>query len=137
MQVYDLRGRLPDVKRNMDLIRELLLKIEENPEMDGTREFYLEAPSDLGIADHSTEEVAYHLALLINAGCVDGAVAIANPMQVVRGLTWNGHEFMDNIRSDTFWEKAKTHFATLPSVGLTVVAAWIEGEIKKHFGITS
>lgn len=136
MQVYDLR-RLPEVKRDLDLIRELMLKIEENPQMDGTREFYLSSPSDLGIQNHSVEEVAYHLALLIRAGFVDGAVTLANPMQVVRRLTWEGHEFLDNVRSDTLWNKAKGHFASLPSVGLGVIAAYVQAEIKKHFGITS
>jgi hypothetical protein len=119
----------------MDLIRDLLLRIESNPEMDGTREFYLNTPEEMGISGYSTEEVAYNLGLLINAGFVDGAVTIGNPMQVVRGLTWEGHEFLDNIKNDDIWAKTKKRFSNLSGVGLRIVAALAEAELKRHMGL--
>lgn len=135
MQVYDLRGRLPDVKRDMDLIRDLLLKIEGNPEMDGTREFFFNTPEEMGISGHSIGEVAYHLKLLITAGLVDGAVTIATPMQTVRSLTWDGHEFLANIKNDNIWGKTKEHFASLPDVGIKIIAAFAEKLLMKQVGL--
>jgi hypothetical protein len=138
MQVYNLKNFTGccDVKRDFDLIRKLLLSIEANQQMDGTREFYPQSPDELGIQGHTVEEVAYHLRLLIEAGFVDGAVTIACPMQVIRGLTWDGHEFLDNIKNDNIWEKTKKHFSQLSGVGLRIVAAYAEAELKKHFGLT-
>ncbi|MBZ5679925.1 MAG: DUF2513 domain-containing protein [Acidobacteriia bacterium] len=76
------------MKRDMDLIRELLLLIETDPKFDGTTEFCFNTPEEMGITNHSTEEVAYHLAQLIEAGFVKGAVTMVCPMQIIRGLTW-------------------------------------------------
>jgi hypothetical protein len=136
MQVYDLR-RLPDVKRDMDLFRELLLKIERNPEMDGTREFSYNTPDEMGISGHSIEEVAYHLRLLIESGFVDGAVTMAVPMQTIRSLTNKGHEFLDNIRNDGIWSKVKKQVGELTeNLGLPVVSALAEATIKKHYSLT-
>lgn len=124
------------MKRDMDLIRDLLLQIESNPEMDGTREFYFNTPEEMGISGHSIEEAAYNLGLLISAGFVDGAITIGNPMQVVRGLTWEGHEFLDNIKNDDIWGKTKKHFSDFSGVELRIVASFAEAELKKKLHLS-
>src|SRR5208283_2520076 len=111
MQVFDIR--ILSMKRDMDLLRELLLKIEDNPQMDGTREFYYATPEEMGIQGYSKEEVAYHLRLLIQNGFIDGAVTMACPMQIVRSLTNEGHDFLDNIRNDDIWKKTKATMGEL------------------------
>jgi hypothetical protein len=136
MQVCDLRGRLPDVKRDLNLLRDLLLWIEADSTMDGTREYYFDPNDREALPDfsgHSFDEIAYHVNLLVTSGFVDGAVTVYSPRVVIRKLTWDGHEFLDNIRSDTFWGKAKTHFASLPSVSIRVIAAYVQAEIVKHY----
>ena len=122
------------MERDMDLVREILLSIEKNPQMDGTREFFISRPEEMGITGCSLDELSYHLGLLIEAGFVDGATTIVNP--VVRKSTWKGHEFIANIENDDIWSKTKKRIAGLPSVGLSVVAAIAEAEIKKHLGLT-
>ncbi|MGB8060577.1 MAG: DUF2513 domain-containing protein [Candidatus Sulfotelmatobacter sp.] len=125
------------MKRDMDLFRELLVKIEENPAMDGTREFSYHSPREMGISGHSIEEVAYHLKLLIEARYVDGAVTLAVPMQVIRGLTNEGHDFLSNIRSDDIWNKVKKQVGDLTGhVGLPVIASLAEAIVRKHYGLT-
>src|SRR5208283_4814196 len=135
MQVLDLRS-VPIVKRDMDLVRELLLKIEDNPQMDGTREFYYAKPEEMGIEGHSREEVAYHLMLLIEEGYIDGAVTMAHPMQVIRRLTNSGHDFLGSISDPGIWEKTKERLSGLPSVALPVVAQVALAEFKKHLHLT-
>lgn len=93
------------MKRDLDLMRELLKGIEDRDDMDGTREWHDYEPSDLGIDGHSKKEVNYHLNILIEAGFIDGGITAFTP--VIRRLTWNGHEFLDATRDDTFWKKAK------------------------------
>jgi hypothetical protein len=126
MQATRIR-RLPDVKRDLELVREIIKMIEEDPEADNRADVRLDIPG------RTDEEMAYHLDLLLDAGFIN-----ARPEDlIVNGLTWKGHEFLDNIRNDTFWNKAKHHFSSLPSVGLGIIASYIEAEIKKYFGVAS
>jgi hypothetical protein len=55
------------LKRDMDLIRTLLLRIENDPQFNGEAcQVRPNEPSDLGIIDHSYAEVAYQLILLMD-----------------------------------------------------------------------
>jgi Hypothetical protein (DUF2513) len=122
------------VIRDMDLVRNLLLGIEADPKFDGTHESWTQPePEDLGIIDHSFEEVAYHLTLLIEAGFVIGNTGMEMP--VISRLTWEGHEFCDNIKDAGIWAKTKERMKDLPGVGLKVVAAIAEAIIKQHLGL--
>ncbi len=123
------------MQRNMDLIREILILINDGPEYDGTREFCYDTPEEFGIQNRSRKEVAYHLGLLINAGFVDGSVTMAVPMQIIRALTWEGHEFEANIRDSGVWDKTKEKVKDLPGVGIKVIATIAEAIVKQHFGL--
>ena len=133
MQVLECR-RIA-VERDMDLTREILLSIEHNPQMDGTREFYISDPEEIGITGCSIEELSYHFALLIEAGFVDGATTVVSPV-IVRRLTWKGHEFLANVKNDDIWSTTKKRLSGLQGIALSVVAAIAESEIKKKLGLT-
>jgi len=87
------------MKRDMDLIRTLLLQVEENP-----AHLSREAPHADG---YSPEVIAEHAKLLIQAGLVDGTDAStrAGPMFLLHSLTWQGHEFLEVARNETIWKK--------------------------------
>lgn len=122
------------MKRDMDLIRDILIRIEDDPKMDGTREFYFQTAEEMGFPNHSSDEVAYHFSLLVEEGFVDGAASAFLPI-IVRRLTWRGHEFLANVKDAGIWGKTKARVKDLPSVAITVVAAIAEAEIKKHLGL--
>jgi hypothetical protein len=121
------------MKRDLDLIREILLHIESGQEYDGTREFCSTTPEEMGLTGYTPEEFFYHCTLLIEDGYIDGAATIVNI--VVRRLTSRGHDFLDDIRDPGVWKKVKTQLGGLPGVALTVVAELAKGEIKKHLGL--
>ncbi len=91
------------MKRDMDLVRKILLKIEENNDEAGT--------SDLVIDKYSHEMIAYHCKML----CEEGLVDYYDPSYAdggldsfsVGNLTWEGHDFLDSIRDDSHWNKVK------------------------------
>lgn len=91
------------MKRDWDLIRALLLEIEERcgPEPVGAEQ--LQAGSD-------RPQVAYHVGLPIEAGLVAGedTTSHAGEDYMVQRLTWRGHEFLEAARDDTRWKRAKT-----------------------------
>jgi hypothetical protein len=118
------------MKRDMDLIREILMAVSENPKCDGIYENFFNTPEELGIQNHSTEEVAYHASLLVSAGYLDGEIRESFPIPSIKGLTWNGHELIDNIKNQEIWETTKRRIAGLSSVALSVVAQIAQSEIK-------
>ena len=90
------------MKRDMDLIREILLKIE------GLDDSQYGFP----VCGYQQEVVDYNMDLLISAGLVNGKMTYTQhgPAKAfVQGLTWGGHDFLDAIRSDSIWTKTKEH----------------------------
>jgi hypothetical protein len=91
------------MKRDMDLIRKILLFVEEHPDPDGWVQIELE--------DHPTKEVSYHIKLLDQAGLIEAEDLSTYGMDgfkwVARSLTWRGHEFLNAARDDTRWNNAK------------------------------
>lgn len=89
------------MKRDMDLVRCILLHVERHEEDS--------APMQLRIETHTEEEVSYHVRLLaqanyIDAMCAKGVVAaVWKPM----GFTWKGHELLDDIRDEAVWARVK------------------------------
>lgn len=96
------------MKRNWDTIRELLSKVEE-----------CTLPNDMvRLSDFATEraaEISYHMGLLIDAGLVRGQLVKTLGPEIkdffAEQLTWEGHEFLDSIRSETVWNKTKKIFS--------------------------
>jgi hypothetical protein len=120
-----------DMERDMDFIRELLICMEKNPQLDGTRWMEFD-PSD--VPGRTREEIAYHIRLLATAGFV--RANIANDFPAISSLTWDGHEFLDNIKDNGVWESTKARLAGLPAVALTVVAKIAEAEIMKRLHLS-
>ena len=101
------------MKRDLDLVREILLFLEENDSpCKGTH--YIQIP------EKTHTEIAYHIRLMIGAGFVTAKDSSTNDEQsyVIIMLTNKGHDYIDKIRSDTIWNKAKKKagelFASLP-----------------------
>ena len=131
MQVIEIRN--PAMKRNMELVRQLLLRIEEDKRMDGTQWVCFEA-SDFGIPDHSSEEIAYHLEMLVEEGFVRGKSGFMG-MPVIHKLTWKGHEFLDDIRDPDIWTKTKERAKGLTTVGIELIWEIAKAEIKQKLGL--
>lgn len=91
------------MKRNMDLCRLILFKIED--------EYESTALSNLQIDGYDMEIIAYHCDLLFEAGLIKNY----NPTYAsdkiyffsVGALTWEGHDFLDKIRENTMWNRTK------------------------------
>jgi hypothetical protein len=87
------------MKRDMDMIRRILLHVEQAQKPVET------------VPDCAQNVFDYHTALIIEAGLAEGDVGKDHNLlpfgAVVFRLTWNGHEFLDSARSDTVWQIAK------------------------------
>jgi len=93
------------MQRDMELIRKILFTIEER---------YVDTwlhSTEIAIDGYDMKTIAYHCAILHEAGllseykgnyCDDGLGFFG-----VGRLTWEGHELLDKIKSDTVWNKTK------------------------------
>ena len=114
------------MKRDMDLIRKILLAAEALPyagdfqSLDGVEE----------------EQFITHTLWLKQAGLVE-AVGMAGSgsdakFAIVQGLTWQGTEFVAAMQDETLWAKAKERFMK-PGMSFTLdlVKAWLVDKITK------
>ena len=134
MQVYEYKKI--EMKRDMELIRNLLLHVENDPLFDGTHFVSPDIASEFDPSgEHSMDELAYHLELLMEAGFLKGKSGIGFGAPMVNKLTWKGHEFLDDIRDQDIWAKTKERLKGLQSVALSVVSEVAKAEIKKRLGL--
>jgi len=114
------------MKRDMDLIRVLLLKVEN------------EEPQDL--SKWTEAQQTEHMALLVEANLVHGEV-ISDGQGDVSGvlytrLTWNGHEFLASARDANIWTQTKEIIRSVGSnVAWPVLTAIMTDLVKKKIGL--
>jgi uncharacterized protein DUF2513 len=118
------------MKRDMDLIRHILLEVEGRaPNVQST---------EITNTEHSPDVVAYHFELLIDAGYAKGSVAQTRAMNLamINNLTWDGHEFLDLCRKDTIWEKAKGRvFDVTGSTSIDILKTCLIATCKDMIGL--
>jgi hypothetical protein len=119
------------MKMDMNLIRELLIYFEQN--LNGGD---YELASTITIPKYTSEQILYHVPLLIDGGYIDykdlsrGAI---RDFWITR-LTLEGHQFLGLIRDNRTWGILKTVLKdTL--VALPLLAPYIAPLVPKLLGI--
>jgi len=120
------------MKRDMDLIREVLLEIE--------KKYVSTAIYNLKIEGYDMATIAYHCKILHEAGLIssynanytsDGIYSF-----VVGSLTWEGNDYLDKVRDDSIWSKTKEViiqkgiplvFDTIKTISTAFITAAAEG----------
>lgn len=123
------------MQRDMELTRKILFKIEET--VSNVVEY------NLKIEGYTMEQIAYHCSLLYDSNLIydySGQYAGGELYSFGVGrLTWEGHEFLDKIRSDTVWNRTKEVITkqglpmvidVVKSISTTIISAMVEGAVK-------
>lgn len=119
------------MKRDMDRIRSLL--------------FETESVDDFFSLDRSRDDSdRYNGQLLVEAGLLDGVChpgtscdqSMAPPRVTVKRLTWEGHEFLDDIRQQEIWNRIKSDFkdasfSTIVNVGKQLAASYAKKKVER------
>ena len=107
------------MKRDDDLIRELLLEFEQQ------EDWLLLLPQTLGMSQEDRERIG-HVNLLCDAGLV------TRYSKDSYRITNEGHDFLDAIRDEGLWQKTKdTVSETGGNATLEIVKALAIGFLKK------
>jgi hypothetical protein len=120
------------MKRDMELVRKLLFKIEEtrftgrlaNPVIEG----------------YDEDTVDHHVYLMMQAGLVhafeDNTMG-GGPFRRAhaRELTWEGHDALEVLRSDTVWEKTKAVVTKAGGASIPMLLEVATKFAKKQLGL--
>ncbi|RLI51233.1 MAG: hypothetical protein DRP09_19445 [Candidatus Thorarchaeota archaeon] len=104
------------MKRDMELIRKILLQIEKAPYQHTNDTVNLE------IEESTNDKINYHVLLLAEAELIE-AISFSGDDRVIcfpTRLTWKGHEFLDLSRNEKIWNKVKS-FLGEKGIGLSLV----------------
>jgi hypothetical protein len=121
------------MQRDMDTVREILREISDTP-----------GNPDQGVlvkgkSPEETQKILYHVALLNEAGLLTGqaldGMGMENPIWIDLDLTWQGHEFLDNVRDPDIWRKTKERAAPVAGAALGVLVEIAKAEIKRKLGL--
>ncbi|WP_026382271.1 DUF2513 domain-containing protein [Achromobacter xylosoxidans] len=115
------------MNRNMDIVRRIAIKASEIEygqtvtELDGV----------------SAEEFAMHVIWMEEAGLVVAHTQqyqMRAPDAEVSRLTWEGCEFVDAVRDDTLWRKAKDSvLRPASSFTFSLLKDWLRAELQQGF----
>ncbi len=111
------------MKRDMDLIRKIVLAVRDNDDVirgiDGVdQDIYME-----------------HARLLVEAGLIEANIQMSQRKPLVAliwRLTWTGQDFADAITDDTLWKKAKDNVIK-PAASWTfgILLDYLKGQIAR------
>ena len=122
------------MKRNLDLIRMILLSVESS---DSSR-LYLEDLNLLG--NYTQDEIAYQIRLLMDSDYIDaceiGRIGTLKKSYTIYRLTNSGHDYLDSVRDETIWINTKKKLGpTFVSASLELVKEVSFDLIKKSLGL--
>ena len=121
------------MQRDMDLIRDLLMRIED---LDHPRAMV----DELVREGEDRDRVVYHMELLHEAGLFNGRLLESGSHGVldivVNRLTWQGHEFLDAARNEPVWREAKALMKDkLVSLPFEIVAQLVVQILRGQMGL--
>lgn len=128
-----------------DIIRDTLICIEKlcEPHTDENDRFVAKAnlqwktiyEDDYLCSKYLIDDIKYCIIKLKEAKMVNARIPGRTDkisIVIVNGLTWYGHEFLNNIRDYDSWTQIKNKAGTLAKSSITVIA-----EIAKEFAASS
>jgi hypothetical protein len=120
------------MKRDMDLMRDLLLKLEALPMRRGGIVTITPDADEIAVEGYGVDQIDYHLSQIRQAGLIDEGGA--RPMSGIgfRCLTPAGHDFLDSVRDPETWSKTKKAAAGAGGFTLDLLKDLAKGFIRKQ-----
>ena len=121
------------MKRDMELIRELMLEVESQDS-----DFKYDTLQSKG---YTETQLDYHLELLIEEKLIDGEVhplmGTRSPIITIEKLSWKGHEFLDNARNESVWKDTMKQVKEKGGgISIALLTQLLISVTKQHFGLS-
>lgn len=92
------------MKRDMDLVRTILLALADSDEPLWS--------TNLATDEYSRDVIGYHFLILDEAGLIMANVKAAGDdpyyIAVASRLTWEGNDFLDAVRDESIWKRVRS-----------------------------
>ena len=118
------------MKRDMDLIRDMLLMIESDSDVPPKT---IKADAFLDLCDNPYV-ISLHLDLLADYGFVD-LRKLPNGSYEVKRITGKGYEYLDSVRSAKVWRNVKERLSVVGGASFDIIKAVALEEVKKCLGL--
>jgi hypothetical protein len=119
------------MKRDMELVRTLLLRVEDMPfeagevvGIDWGNEFF-------NVEGYDRSTTIKHFELLMEERFIAGPSGQGMTQFYITGLTWKGHEFIDSIRNPEVWRRTKAGMKVVGGFGLDLAVQLAKAEAKR------
>ncbi|MGR8860810.1 DUF2513 domain-containing protein [Leuconostoc citreum] len=122
------------MKLNHDLVREILLFVESHQNatnMDIGSSQLADISNKYGATFEETENTVYRME---EAGFIKYIPDMAE-RYIIECITWNGYEFLDNVRDPKIWKSTKLTASKLSSVSIPIIAGIAIKHIAKTLGM--
>ncbi len=116
------------MKRNLDLIREILLKVEE---FEPTQIYKLQTISPREFSG-SEPENWHHINLLLDSGLLKSGTMTGAGDVAIHGMTMAGHDFLGAVREKSIWEHTKKRLGAAGGWTFELVLSVATEEIKRR-----
>jgi hypothetical protein len=119
------------MQRDMDLIREILLRLEAHP--------HGFAPA-LKIDGYEDEQIGFHIVLMGQAGLVNvwdnTSTGDQSPCAMATSLKWEGYEFLAASKDESTWKKGKAAvMSKAGTLGFELLKAVLTAEMRRQLGL--
>jgi DNA-binding transcriptional ArsR family regulator len=128
-----------NMKRDLDLIRLILLKIEDT-DLTTTR-LTCESFCDINGSELYTEAfISHHIELLLDSGYVkalrvDSMGRLYSDF-IIKRITSAGYDYLDSVRDESVWKTVKNRLSSVgSSVALDIIQSLGAAVIKEKLGI--
>ena len=120
------------MKRDMDLIRALLLKLESLQIRPGDIVTITPDDEQIAIDGFDVDQIDYHLSLIREAELIEDLES--QPMIGIcyRRLSWQGHDFLNSVRDPKIWEKTKNGAEAAGGFTVDLMKDLAKGFVKKQ-----
>lgn len=110
------------MKRNWELIRQILFEVESLPAGESAQILQIEE------IDQAT--ITEHIRLLVDKGLLIGKLfdTYSGSSYSITGVSWEGYDFLENARNDTIWKKV---MAESKSKGTSMTMVVLNGLLTK------
>lgn len=83
--------------------------------------------NEIQLEGYTQEEIIYSADKLLDAGYITGTRKVflgsdGTPQIEIKSITWDGHQFLDNIRDNKVWEQTKGILSKFSSVSIGIIS---------------
>lgn len=117
------------MKRDMELVRTLLLRLESQHRGVGVIVFDY-GDEELAVDGYEPATIMGHLGLIVDAGLAHGRLGGTGSFSF-DGLTWSGHDFVDNVRDEEIWRRTKEGVSLAGGFTFDLMKGLAKGFVRK------